>query len=67
MKKNFLKEFEQFEKNARIQVAEMQKISGGTCVYYSSCSYGDCDTDDCTFTSSQWGGNDFDDTRDRTK
>ncbi|WP_190277316.1 hypothetical protein [Taibaiella lutea] len=35
----------------------MQKVSGGTCIFYSSCSYGDCDTDDCTFTG---GGLDAD-------
>jgi hypothetical protein len=54
MKKNFLKEFEKFEKNTRIQVEEMQKVSGGTCIFYSSCSYGDCDTDDCTLTGGGW-------------
>lgn len=63
MKKNFLKEFEQFEKNARIQVNEMQKISGGTCTVYSSCSFGDCDTDDCTFTyGPPFGGGGIQDT-----
>jgi hypothetical protein len=50
MKKNFLKAFEQFEKNNRVQLTEMQRVSGGTCIFYSSCSYGDCDTDDCTLT-----------------
>jgi hypothetical protein len=48
MKKSFLKEFEDFEKDARIQVTEMQKISGGTCVFYCSSSFGDCDVDDAT-------------------
>ena len=55
MKKRFLKEFENFEKDARIQVTEMQKISGGTCVFYSSSTFGDCDVDDST--TSWYNGN----------
>ncbi len=46
MKKNFLKEFEKFQKNKKIQVTEMEKVSGGTCIFYCSHSQSDCDKDD---------------------
>jgi hypothetical protein len=46
MKKNFSKEFAKFQKNKKIQTQEMEKLSGGTCIFYCSSSLSDCDRDD---------------------
>ena len=46
-----LAEFEKFQKNESVQAEELQKISGGTCIFYCSNSQHDCDRDDYTYTS----------------
>jgi len=50
-KNNLLREFEKFQKNENIQAEELKKISGGTCIMYSSHSQSDCDRDDMTYTN----------------
>ena len=59
-KSKLLKEFEKFQKNESVQAEELQKISGGTCIFYSSHSQSDCDTDDQTYTySCKWRDIDY--------
>lgn len=51
MKKGKLfEEFSKFQKNESIQAKELKKVSGGTCIFYTSHSQSDCDRDDQTYT-----------------
>ena len=50
-KSKLLKEFEKFQKNETVQAEELAKISGGTCIFYTSYSQHDCDRDDQTYTN----------------
>lgn len=51
MKKGKLfQDFSKFQKNESIQAKELKKVSGGTCIFYTSHSQSDCDRDDQTYT-----------------
>jgi hypothetical protein len=50
------KAFEQFQQFETVSASEMEKIAGGTCIFYSSGSWGDCDRDDSLSYTLTGGG-----------